>query len=129
MDGEHRQLILKGKDWISTSPNSEFIVDVNTRVVDDGLTNILLKITVWLLPLVTLLLSGTDCPKILIPPEILEIVKVPKNSPLEILIDWIIAWFDEIIELTIKTVLKLKLPATIEADPIVSPTFNDEILK
>ena len=121
--------MLNGKFWVSTSPNSEFITEVNISVLELGLLKILLKITVWELPLVTLLLSGTDCAIMLIPPAILEIVNVPNDNPVKVFIDWIIAWFEETIELTTKMVVKLKLPACIVALPTVSPTVNKEIVK
>ena len=76
-----------------------------------------------------MLLSGIDCAKILIPPAIFEIVNVPNDNPVAVFIDWIMAWLEEITELTINMVLKLKFPACIVALPTVSPTFIEEIVK
>ena len=78
--GRHKQLIRKGKDWISWSPISEFIVDVNTILPCPGLTNTFEKVTDWEFPLVMLLLSGTDCAVILTPGFELDIVNVPRSS-------------------------------------------------
>ena len=57
------------------------IIVVNVRTLEGGFIKILLKITVCELPEVTLLLSGTDCATIFIPPEMFEIVNVPKERP------------------------------------------------
>ena len=124
-----KQVIVNGKLWISTSPISEFIVEVNVRIPAPGFTKRLLKVTEELLPEVTLLPSGTDCNKILIPLEELEMVNVPNVNPLIVFIDWMIAWLAEIIELTIKSVLKFNDPpaAVITAEPTVSPTDKVEI--
>ena len=86
--------------------------------------NTLSKITVCEFPAVTLLLSGGDCKVILTPGFVLEIVKVPSTNPVFTSLDWIIAWFTEIIEVTIKLVLKLIVPplALMTAVPTVSPT-------
>ena len=121
--GKHKQTILNEKLWISWSPISELIVEVNVTIPCPGFKNIFEKVTDWELPLVTLLLSGTDCAVILTPLLELEIVKVPKIRPVEISWDWIIAWLDEIIEVTIKIVLKLAPAAAITAEPTVSPIF------
>ena len=43
--------------WTSTSPNSEFIVEVKLNVVDCGFVNIFEKIIDELFPLVVVLLS------------------------------------------------------------------------
>ena len=51
------------------------------------LTKILLNVTEEVFPCVTLLPSGGDCTKISIPNIALEMVKVPKDKPLEIFID------------------------------------------
>ena len=76
------------------------------------------------------MLSGTDCATILMPEgELLDIVNVPSDNPFEMLIDWIIAWLLEIIELTTKTVLNENVPAVIDANPTVSPTLRLDILK
>ena len=127
--GTHKQTIVNGKVCTSTSPNSELIVDVNIKVPAPGFTNTLLKVTVCELPAVTLLLSGGDWAIIFIPGLVLDIVKVPKTNPVLTSLDWIIAWFIEIIELIVRTVLKLRAPplALITAEPIVSPTLIVEI--
>ena len=76
------------------------------------------------------MLSGTDCATILMPEgELLDIVNVPSDNPFEMLIDWIIAWLLEIIELTTKTVLNENVPAVMDANPTVSPTLRIDILK
>ena len=54
---------------------------VNKLWHNTGLTNTLLNVTTELLPLVTLLLSGTDWAKILTPGKELDIVKDPKTKP------------------------------------------------
>ena len=97
----------------------------------DGLTKTLSKITVWLLPLVTLFPSGIVCANILTPGLVFEIVKLPKTIPVFISWDWTIAWLEETIVVTINSVLKVfaPFPAIITADPIMSPTFMFEILK
>ena len=104
---------------------------MKVNIPDAGLIKILLKVTDWELPLVTLLLSGTDWAIILIPPLTLDIVKVPIDKPVTVLIDCMIAWFEEIIELTINTVLKFKEPppALITAEPTVSLTDKEIISK
>ena len=53
-----KQAIVKGKVCTSTSPISEFIVEVNVKTPGPGFTKILLKVTEELLPAVTLLPSG-----------------------------------------------------------------------
>ena len=72
-----KQTILKGKDWISTSPNSELIVVVKVNVPAPGLKNTFVNVIDEVFPEVTLFPSGGDCAKILIPGLVLEIVKVP----------------------------------------------------
>ena len=101
------------------------------KVPAPGFSNILLKVTVWELPAVTLLPSGGDVAIIFIPGFVLEIANVPKINPVLISLDWIIAWFIETIELTVRTVLKLRFPplALIEAVPTVSPTPIVDIAK
>ena len=81
------------------------------------------------MPAVTLLPSGMDCSEIFIPGDALEIVNIPKDKPLLLFIDCIIAWLEEIIELTIRFVLKFNEPplALITAEPTVSPTAKVEI--
>ena len=71
--GWHKQTIVKGKVCISTSPNSEFIVDVNVKRPGPGFTKILLNVTEELLPKVVLLPSGTVCPIIFIPLQHLKL--------------------------------------------------------
>ena len=63
------------------------IIVVNVRTLAGGFIKILLKITVCELPEVTLLLSGTDCATIFIPPETFEIVNVPNDRPVDVFID------------------------------------------
>ena len=73
-----KQTILKGKDWISTSPNSELISELKIRLEGGGFTNKFSITTVWLLPEVTLLLSGGEVVTIRIPDGAkFSIVKVP----------------------------------------------------
>ena len=61
----------------------------------------------------------------------LEIVKVPKESPVLASRDCSIACEEEIIELTIKCVVKFNAPplALITAEPTVSPTDKEDISK
>ena len=101
------------------------------KVPEPGFKNILLKVTLWLFPAVTLFPSGGDWAIILIPGFVLDIVKVPNTKPVLISWDWIIAWFDEIIDVTIKLVLKLILPPLelITAEPTTSPTLIVDIAK
>ena len=101
------QIILNDVVWISWSPSSELIVDVNSNVPAPGFINTLLNVTLWEFPLVTLLLSATFCAVILIPGLVFETVKLPNTCPSELLTDWIIAWSEDIIEDTIKRVLKV----------------------
>ena len=65
----------------------------------------MLKVAVCELPLVTLLPSGIDCAIILIPGLVFDIVNEPKFNPVFTSIDCTIALLEEIIELTINTVL------------------------
>ena len=83
--------IEKGNDCVSTSPISELITVVKVKVLAPGFEKILLIVTICEFPLVTLLLSGTDCAKILIPPATFEMVNVPNDNPVAVFIDWIIA--------------------------------------
>ena len=68
-------------------------------------------------------MSGIDEADILTPGFKLLIVKVPKTSPVFTSWDWIIAWLEDTIELTVRLVLKVfKPPLTlITAEPITSP--------
>ena len=64
--------------WILTSNNSEVILDVKVIIEGvAGLTKRPSKTTVWLLPLVTLLLSGGALAIIKIPPAEFSNVKEP----------------------------------------------------
>ena len=96
-----------------------------------GFINTFEKIIVWELPLVTLLLSGTEEADMLTPGFKLIIVKVPKTNPVFISWDCIIAWLEDRIELTIKVVLNVFAPplALITAEPITSPEVILEISK
>ena len=71
------QLIVLSSVWVSTSPNSELITEVKVNVLGDGFTNKPLRRIVWLLPLVTLLLSGNEVAIIKIPLPEFSIVKEP----------------------------------------------------
>ena len=97
----------------------------------DGFKKTFENVTDWEFPLVTLLLSGIDWATILTPEVELEIVNVPRTKPVPISFDCIIAWLDDIIELTIKLVLNVVEPITADklAEPIVSPTLIKEIAK
>ena len=101
------------------------------KVPAPGFTKILLKTTLCVLPEVTLFPSGGDWAIMFIPGLVLDIVKVPKTNPVLISFDCIIAWFIEIIELTVRIVLKLRAPPAvlITAEPTVSPTLIVEIAK
>ena len=104
---------------------------VKVNILCPGFKKTLLNVIKELLPLVILLLSGTDWLNMLIPGFVFEIVNVPNTKPVLISWDWIIACEVEIIELTVKIVLKVLLPelALINAVPIVSPILIDEIAK
>ena len=70
-----KQSIVKGKFCTSTSsPISEFIVEVKFKPTTWGFTNSPNKIKDWLFPEVTLLLSGKDVATIIIPTEVFSIV-------------------------------------------------------
>ena len=129
--GVHKQTILKGKDWTSTSPNSELIVVVKVNVPAPGLKNTFVNVIDEVFPEVTLFPSGGDCAKILTPGLVLEIVKVPNDKPVTISYDCIIACCGLTIELTTRTVEKLLEPAfaLMTAEPIVSPIDIKEIAK
>ena len=117
-----KQVIVNGKFWISTSPISEFIVEVNVRIPAPGFTNNPDKVKSWLFPEVTLLLSGKEVATIKIPDEVFSIVKDERICKVVLSID-----LTEILSgLTIKStnkvvvVLKNPPPAILIEDPIVS---------
>ena len=85
--GTHKHVIVKGNDCVSISPSSELITLVKVKVLAPGFEKILLNITICKFPLVTLLLSGTDCAKILMPPVTFEIVNVPNDNPVAVFMD------------------------------------------
>ena len=76
-----------------------------------------------------LLPSGIVWAEIFIPGFEFDIVNVPNDNPLLMFTDCKITWLEEIMELTIKFVLKFIAPplALITAEPTVSPTNKDEI--
>ena len=76
-----KQTIVKGNVWTSTSPISEFIVEVNVKIPGTGFVNNPVKTTHWLLPCVTLLLSGNEFIIIRIPLAVFSIVKEEYNCP------------------------------------------------
>ena len=96
-----------------------------------GLTNTLTKLIVLELPLVTLFPSAIEVADILTPGFKLLIVKVPKANPVVISRDSIIAWVEPTVETTTKVVLTVlkPAPATVLADPIISPEDIFEISK
>ena len=117
-------------DWvavcISTSPNSELIVDVKTIVPGVGFKNKLSRKISLLFPLVTLLLSGNDAAITITPGLVFSKVKDPYIVPVilstaltEILLEFIT-------KSTSKKVLTLinPPPAIMLLDPIVSLVFN-----
>ena len=64
----------------------------------------------------------------LIPEGVFSISKVPRDKPELLSTAEIIAWFEETIVATTKSALKELEPAAITAEPIISPTFIDEIV-
>ena len=128
---QSEQTIVFKNVWTSTSPNSEFIVEVKVKIPAGGFTNTLENVIHWVLPLVTLLLSAGDWTVILTPGIEFETVKVPRTNPVPRSIDCIIAWVEEGREFTINVVLNVFTPppAVITAEPTVSPIFIKEIAK
>ena len=96
-----------------------------------GLINTLRKLIVLELPIVKLFPSAIEVADILTPGFKLLIVKVPKDNPVVISKDSIIAWVEPTVETTTKLVLTVfePAPATILAEPIISPEDMLEISK
>ena len=117
-----KQAIVKGKVCTSTSPISEFIVEVNVKTPAPGVTNSPDKIKDWLFPEVTLLLSGKEVATIKIPAEVFSIVNDERICEVILSIDLTEILSELIMKSTnnVVVVFNSPPPAILVDDPTVS---------
>ena len=110
------------KLWLSTSPNSEVIVELKFSIPLVGLWNTLLNVTLDEFPPVNELLSPGLVAVILIPPPLKFSIEneFPNESEITAVVP--------VKELTYKLVLYVPRLLVNEADPILSPIAIDDIV-
>ena len=113
----HWQTILKLKLCVSTSPNSEVIVETKFKVLAFGLRKTPTKVTEDELPVSVILFPSAGLVAIIETPEdgLLEIKKVPKTNPEVISIDSTTTSEEERIVITNKSAKKVLFPTVSEA--------------